>query len=90
MSLYIHRQRAENSQRNYLNSLYERFGGIPTNHMEAIRLRMNFFTSYILDRDSSDYKTNTEKDWCFLAKREYWYDVNLRAAADGFAIGNVA
>ena len=89
MSLYIHRKRMENSQRNYFNDLYDRFGGIPTNHLEAIRLRMNFFRKFILDKGPSDYKTNTEKDWCYVARREYWYDVNVRAFFDGVILGDI-
>ena len=51
---------------------------------------MQFFTKYILDRRVNDYKTPVEKDWAYVAKREYRYDVNTRAAADGFALGIVA
>ena len=87
--MYIHRRRAENKERNYLNELYDKFGGIPADHMEAINLRMNFFTKYILDRGAADYKTNTEKDWSYVARREYWYDVNVRAFFDAFIWGDI-
>ena len=50
---------------------------------------MRFFTKYVLDRRVNDYKTPVEKDWMYVAKREYRYDVNLRAASDAFALGLV-
>lgn len=50
---------------------------------------MQFFTKYILEKTPSEYKTGTEKDWAYVARREYRYDVNMRAAADAFAMGNV-
>jgi len=53
----------------------------------AIDLRMQFFTKYVLDRRVNDYKTPVEKDWMYVARREYWYDVNVRAGADGAAAG---
>ena len=51
---------------------------------------MRFFTKYVLDRGVNDYKTPVEKDWMYVAKREYRYDVNVRAAADGAALGLLA
>mmetsp|Transcript_19696 Transcript_19696/g.22898 ORF Transcript_19696/g.22898 Transcript_19696/m.22898 type:complete len:91 (-) Transcript_19696:277-549(-) len=89
MSLYIHRKRYENKERNYFGELYNKYGGIPSDHMEAIRLRMSFFTKYVLQRGPSDYFTNTEKDWAYVARREYWYDVNCRAFFDGFIMGDI-
>ena len=50
---------------------------------------MRFFTKYVLDRRVNDYKTPVEKDWMYVAKREYRYDVNLRATADALALGMV-
>lgn len=51
---------------------------------------MQFFTKYVLDRRVRDFKTPVEKDWMYIAQREYWYDVNCRAAADAAAAGLVA
>lgn len=48
----IQRNRYENNYRNYLNNLYDTYGGLPANHAEAIRLRMDFFQKYVLDRVS--------------------------------------
>ena len=90
MSLYIHRKRYENKQRNYFNDLYDKFGGIPSNHMEAIKLRMDFLTKFVLDRGAADYHSNTEKDWCYIARREYWYDVNVRSFFDAVILGDIA
>ena len=56
----------------------------------AINLRMQFFTKYVLDRRVRDYKTPVEKDWMYIARREYFYDVNVRSAADGAAAGLTA
>ena len=56
----------------------------------AIEMRMQFFDKYVLKRGSLDYKTPTEKDWAYVAKREYRYDVNIRAAEDAGACGITA
>ena len=53
----------------------------------AIDLRMQYFTKYVLDRGVNFYQTPVEKDWMYVARREYRYDVNLRALADGTAAG---
>ena len=87
MASLIHRRRYENKYNNYLDELYDKYGGLPANHAEAIRLRMDYFSKFVLARNCADYNTNTEKDWSYVARREYWYDVTLRSAADAFAIG---
>lgn len=46
------RKRYANDQKEYFNSLYEKFGEIPTAHKQAIRLRMEFFKKFILNRVS--------------------------------------
>ena len=56
----------------------------------VIEMRMQFFDKYVLKRGSLDYKTPTEKDWAYVAKREYRYDVNIRAAEDAAALGITA
>jgi hypothetical protein len=48
---------------------------------------MEFYTKYILDRRINDFKTPTEKDWAYIARREYRYDVNFRSMADAAAAG---
>ena len=83
----IGRGKADAAAVDYFNELYRKYGGIPENHQLAIDLRMQFFEKYILNRRTNDYRTPTEKDWAYIAKREYRYDVNVRAAADGFALG---
>ena len=89
MSIYLYRKRFENKEKNYFMELYEKYGGIPADHMEVIKLRMSFFTKYVLDKHASDYHTNTEKDWAYIARREYWYEVNVRAVADSLVTGNI-
>jgi hypothetical protein len=56
----------------------------------AINLRMQFFNKYVLNRRVRDFKTPVEKDWMYIAQREYWHYVNVRAAADGAAAGLTA
>ena len=51
---------------------------------------MAFFNEYILQRNATEYKTATEKDWAYIARREYRYDVNVRAAADAYFVGHIA
>ena len=80
----------EAASRDYFDELYKQHGGIPLNHQMAIDLRMEFFTKYILDRRVNDFKTPTEKDWAYIARREYRYDVNFTAMADGAAAGLTA
>ena len=48
---------------------------------------MQFFTKYVLDRGINFYKTPVEKDWMYVARREYRYDVNVRAMCDASALG---
>jgi hypothetical protein len=36
------------------------------------------------------YKTQVERDWAYIAKREYNYDVRLKALSYSFACGNLA
>lgn len=84
------RNKLEVSAEDYFNDLYARYGCIPENHQAAIALRMQFFNRYVLDRRPGDYKTNTEKDWAYVARREYRYDVNVRALCDAFALADIA
>ena len=86
----IIRMRAQAESEDYFRNLYEQYGGIPENHQLAIDMRMQFFNKYILSRSTSDYLTPVEKDWAYVAKREYRYDVNIRAATDGAAAGLTA
>ncbi len=44
------RSRYDHHQSYYLKNLYEQYGQIPDNHMKSMRLRMEFFSKYILDR----------------------------------------
>ena len=88
MSLIV-RAKADAQSEDYFDALYKHHGGIPAEHQTAIDLRMRFFTKYVLDRRVNDYKTPVEKDWMYVAKREYRYDVNLRAASDAAALGLV-
>ena len=83
----IPRARADAKAQVEFAELYRLHGGIPENHQLAIDLRMQFFRKYILNRRTNDFKTPVEKDWAYVAWREYFYDVNVRGAADAFALG---
>lgn len=86
MSILL-RAKLEASSREYFDDLYKRYGCIPESHQTAITLRMQFFSRFVLEQRPSDYKTPIEKDWAFVARREYRYDVNARALADAWALG---
>ena len=83
----LYRNKQDAWATDYFDGLYRQFGGIPANHQMAIDLRMEFFTKYVLDRKISQYKTPVEKDWMYIARREYRYDVNVRAGLDAAAAG---
>jgi len=89
MSILL-RAKLDASADDYFNDLYNRYGAIPDNHQAAIALRMQYFTRYILERRPGDYKTATEKDWAYVARREYRYDVNIRSLSDAFAVSLIA
>lgn len=89
MSILL-RAKLEASANDYFNDLYRRYGCIPPNHQTAITLRNAFFQKYILEKAPSDYKTAIEKDWSYVARREYRYDVNVRSLCDAYALGNAA
>lgn len=63
---------------------------MPSDHQTAINLRMQYFTRYVLERRPADYKTSVEKDWSYVARREYRYFVNGRAMVDAAALANLA
>jgi hypothetical protein len=84
------RKKQEAWAEDYFDELYRQHGGIPSNHQLSIDLRMQYFTKYVLDRGVGSYSTTTEKDWMYVARREYRYDVNVRATADGAALGLTA
>ena len=84
------RAKLDASYQDYFNHLYRNHGTIPENHQAAINLRMKFFTDYVLQRKPHEYKAPVERDWTYVARREYRYDVTVIAAADGAAAGLVA
>ena len=84
------RAKIQAQQQDYFEELYRKHGCIPENHQTAINLRMQFFSKYVLEKSPSDYKSGVEKDWAYVARREYRYDVNVRALCDAFALADVA
>ena len=89
MSIFYRNKNKANAEQ-YFSELYEKNGCIPENHLAAIRYRMQYFDNYILKRAARDYITVVERDWAYIARREYRYDVNIRSACDGFAAGLTA
>ena len=89
MSILI-RARLEAKAQEQMNDLIKKYGGIPEEHQTAMTLRMHFFKTYVLDKPLSDFKTGVEKDWAYVARREYRYDVNVRATCDAAALALVS
>jgi hypothetical protein len=44
------RKNYELNQRSYFKNLYEQYGKVPDNHMQAIYLRQKFFVDYVLNK----------------------------------------
>jgi hypothetical protein len=63
------RRRYDTTQKYYFDSLYETYGQIPENHLEAIYSRQTFFRDWVLDRETTDYTSDVEKDWSYIARR---------------------
>jgi hypothetical protein len=89
MSILL-RAKLNAASEDYFNELNRNYGGVPENHQAAIQLRTQFFTRYVLEKNPADHKTAVEKDWSYVARREYRYDVNVRAMCDAFAVADVA
>ena len=58
--------------------------------MQASDLRKSFLTNYIIKFDTHLYKSVVERDWAYICRREYNYNVLLTSWAYGFLGGNVA
>ena len=59
-------------------------------YMEASNLRMDFIRNYIINRNTTLYKTTVERDFAYIALREYRYEVTIKAAGYAGIIGNAA
>ena len=46
--------------------------------MKASELRKNFLTKYIINFDTFLYKTQVERDWAYIAKREVYKIKNIK------------
>ena len=46
-----------------------------------------FVRTYILDRQPHEFRSPIERDWAYVVRREWNYDCNMIAAADGAAAG---
>lgn len=49
--------------------------GYNQQELEASKLRKDFVKKFIVDFDTTLYKTQVERDWAYIAKREYRYEV---------------
>ena len=58
-------------------------------YKKASKLRMDFFRNYIINRNTTLYKTTIERDWGYVALREYRYMVALKAAGYAWAVSNI-
>ena len=56
-------------------------------YRKASELRMDFVKKFILNINTESYKTQVEKDWAYLAKREYKYLVTYQSAAHSIIAG---
>ena len=81
------RAKCDAHYKDYFNELYRVHGGIPEDHQAAINMRMLFIRQYILERAPNDFQTPTERDWAYIVRREFRYDVTIRAMVDGLAAG---
>ena len=86
MSILL-RKKLEASYEDYFNHLHKHYGGVPEEHQAAINLRMLFIKTYILDRQSHEYRTPIERDWAYVVRREYIYDCNIASVTDATAAG---
>ncbi|KAL4431699.1 hypothetical protein ABPG74_017328 [Tetrahymena malaccensis] len=62
--------------------------GYNQQELEASKLRKDFVKKYIVDFDTTSYKTQVERDWAYIAKREYRYEVQLKSIGYGGALAN--
>ena len=49
--------------------------GYSDKDLQASKLRKDFVQKYIVNFDSNLYKTQVERDWAYICKREYRYFV---------------
>ncbi|KRW99193.1 hypothetical protein PPERSA_07436 [Pseudocohnilembus persalinus] len=56
--------------------------------LQASELRKQFIARYIANFDTNLYKTQIERDWGYIAKREYRYDVTINSLVYGFIGAN--
>lgn len=50
---------------------------------------MKFISDWSLKRDLNLYRTEVERDWAFIVKREYRYIVLGRSVGDGIFAGSL-
>lgn len=53
------------------------------------KLRMKFIKDWALDRNVDAYKTDAERNWAFVVRREYRYAVTFRSIFDGMFVANL-
>ena len=73
--------------------------GYTEKDLEAATLRKAFLKKFIINFDTNFYKTQQERDWAYIVKREYniimnnhyryRWDCVYRPIADGFFVANV-
>lgn len=63
--------------------------GYNIKELEASKLRKDFVKKFIADFDTTLYKTHVERDWAYIAKREYRYEVQMKSVFYGGAAANI-
>ena len=56
-------------------------------YKKASELRIKFIRDFIIYSDPYSYATQVERDWAYIAKREYRYKVTMRSCFDSFILG---
>lgn len=69
---------------------YEYERGYTDAELEASELRKDFLRKHIINFDTNLYKTVVERDWAYICKREYNWDVKYKSWSYGFFVGNIA
>lgn len=54
---------------------------------DAIELQLNFLTRWVVNANLDLYKTDQERDWAFVVRKELRY-LNRKALGEGFAISS--
>ncbi len=79
------------SSRRYVKEkeLLEERRGWTNEELVASNLRKKFVNKFVVNFDTFLYKTQPERDWAYICKREYRYDVTITSFAYAFFNSNL-